>query len=238
MEKEKWERQIKDWEESLKYSDPEKIELKTLLKEVGFKNKRVLDVGCGIGRLTFPISEYAKEVVGIDSEKETIKYCNEYKKRKNIQYLHKDILKFNENNFDIAILAQPVYDNFDKILTSIHKTLKEKGELIVIRWIDKGNQYNELLSPFWKKNKKLTKNVEIFAKDFTRSLKKNFNIKSIKLIKTYDSYPDEEALMQNIIRDSPIEFTKKDKIKLDNLIKKYDYNKIKITMNLYILEKK
>ena len=43
--------------------------------------------------------------------------------------------------------------------------------------------------------------------------------------------------MQNIIRDSPIEFTNKYKIKLNDLIKKYNYRKINITMNLYMLEK-
>ncbi len=236
MEKVKWEQQVKEWEDSLKYSDPEKIELKTILKEVSFNDKIILDVGCGIGRLTIPISNYAKKVVGIDSEKATIEYCNRYKKRKNIKYLHEDILGFGGRGFDIAILAQPVYENFDKMLASIHKTLKENGKLVIIKWIDKGNQYNELLSPFWKKNKKLTKSVGIFTKDFTRFIKKNFNIKSIKLIKTYDSYPNKETLMQNIIRDSPIEFTNKDKIKLDNLIKKYNYHKIKITMKLYILE--
>ncbi|MBU3913665.1 MAG: class I SAM-dependent methyltransferase [Nanoarchaeota archaeon] len=234
--KDKWEQQVKEWEDSLRYSDPEKIELKTILKEVNFNSKIILDVGCGIGRLTVPISRYAKKVVGIDSEKATIEYCNKYKIRKNIKYLHKNILEFDGRNFDIAILAQPIYENFDEILTSIHKTLKEKGKLIIIRWIDKGNQYNELLSPFWKKNKKLTKSVEIFAKDFTRFIKKNFNIKSIKLIKTYDSYPDKETLMQNIIRDSPIEFTNKYKIKLNNIVKKYNCRKIKITMKLYILE--
>jgi len=95
-----------------------------------------------------------------------------------------------------------------------------------------------LLSPFRKDNNKLTKSIELFAKNFTKSLKNKFNLKKIRLIKTYDSYPNKEILMNNIIRDSPINFTKKDKIKLSNLIKKYDYNKIKITMNLYILEKK
>jgi len=237
MKKVKWEQQVKEWEDSLKYSDPEKIELKTILKEVNFNDKIILDVGCGIGRLTTPLSKYAKKVVGIDSEKATIVYCNKYKKRKNITYLHEDILEFKGGNFDIAILAQPVYENFDKMLISIHKTLKENGKLIIIKWIDRGNQYNQLLGPFWKKNKKLTRNVKIFARNFTKYLKKNFNIKKIESIKTYDSYPNKETLMQNIIRDSSIDFTNKDRIKLDNIIKKYNYHKIKITMKLYILEK-
>src|SRR3989344_1141921 len=238
MKRVKWEQQVKEWEESLRYSEPEKIEVNTLLNEIDFKNKIVLDVGCGIGRLTIPISKHAKKVIGIDSEKETIDYCNKHKQRKNIKYIHKNILKFGGKDFDIAILAQPVYDNFDKILDSIKKALKQNGRLAIIRWIDKGNHYNELLSPFWSKNKPLTKDVEIFSKNFTRYLKKKFMTQKVVLINTYDSYPNKEILAQNIIRDSPIKFTNKDKIKLENLIKKYNYHKIKIAMKLYILKKK
>ena len=47
MKKVKWEQQVKEWEDSLKYSDPKKIEVNTLLREIDFKNKIVLDVGSG-----------------------------------------------------------------------------------------------------------------------------------------------------------------------------------------------
>ncbi len=229
--------QIKKWEESLKYSDPEKIEFNTLLKEIEFEGKIVLDVGCGIGRLTLPISKYARKVVGVDSKKSVIQYCNEHKKKKNIKYVHKNILEFKEKNFDVVILAQPVYKNFNRILEAIHYSLKEKGKLVIIKWIDKGNQYNELLTPFWNKNKEVMKEVENFSKNFKKNIKKNFKIKKEILIRSYDSYPNKEVLVKNIIQDSPIRFKESDKTKLNNLIRKYDFSKINITMKLYVLEK-
>jgi len=85
MGKKKWENQVKEWEENLKYSDPKKIEVRTLLREVDFRDKEVIDVGCGIGRLTVPISKVARKVIGIDEQKKVISYC---KSKKNKPYLN------------------------------------------------------------------------------------------------------------------------------------------------------
>lgn len=48
------------------HDDPEGIEVRTLLKHVDLRNKEVLEVGCGEGRLTFKYFEKAKRVVAID----------------------------------------------------------------------------------------------------------------------------------------------------------------------------
>ncbi|UZO79963.1 class I SAM-dependent methyltransferase [Aquimarina sp. ERC-38] len=36
------------------------------------QNERILDIGCGSGQLTYKISEFAKEVIGIDKSAEMI----------------------------------------------------------------------------------------------------------------------------------------------------------------------
>ncbi len=236
--KQKWALQVKEWEEGLRYSDPEKIEVKKLLTSVDFKNKKVLDVGCGIARLTLPISKMAKEVVAIDQDKKIIDYCKKNKKRTNITYLVKDIKKFKEHNFDIVVFAQPDYDNFKEKLKVIASLLNSKGQLIIIRWIDKGNQYNRLLGYFWNNNKKLSEDAKVFSKDFIKNLSKLFKIKQTSLIETYDSYPSKEKLAENIIRDSPIKFNKKEIAKLHNLLPPYNYKKVNIKMKMYICELK
>ncbi len=229
---------IKHWEEDLKYYDSENIEIKTLLKLTDFRNKKVLDVGCGIGRLTVPISGYAKRVVGLDINNDLVIYCRKNKKRKNISYMQKDIRDFNERRFDIAILAQPLYKDFKKILKSIRENLNEKGVLIIVRWIDEGNDYNALLTPFWNKDKKLMKSVNNFSKNFIRDVREYFYVKKKIAINTYYSYPNKDSLIESIKQDSPKRFSLKDKAVLESLLKKYNYKKIKIAMEMYLCERR
>ncbi|MFQ5980806.1 MAG: class I SAM-dependent methyltransferase, partial [Candidatus Heimdallarchaeota archaeon] len=52
--------------------DPEGIELKTVQKYASFRDKRILEIGCGDGRLTFKYAAQAKHVIAIDPVNEEI----------------------------------------------------------------------------------------------------------------------------------------------------------------------
>ena len=52
--------------------DPEGAELRALGALVDFSGKRVLEVGCGDGRLTWLYAHQAESVLGIDPEEEEI----------------------------------------------------------------------------------------------------------------------------------------------------------------------
>ena len=52
--------------------DPESRELEALSKVVDFEGLRVLDVGCGDGRLIWRIAPAAKSVLGIDIDPDLI----------------------------------------------------------------------------------------------------------------------------------------------------------------------
>jgi 2-polyprenyl-3-methyl-5-hydroxy-6-metoxy-1,4-benzoquinol methylase len=54
-------------------TDPEGHELEALRRAgVDFTGRRVLDVGCGDGRLVWPTAEPARSVLGIDTDEEAI----------------------------------------------------------------------------------------------------------------------------------------------------------------------
>ncbi|MFN3492862.1 MAG: class I SAM-dependent methyltransferase, partial [Anaerolineales bacterium] len=53
--------------------DPEDKEGKTLHQFVDFSGKRILEVGCGEGRLTWKYAKHAKQVVAFDIDHDAIR---------------------------------------------------------------------------------------------------------------------------------------------------------------------
>ena len=57
--------------------DPEEKELSVIQKHVSLIGKRVLDIGCGTGRFLLRILPFVKEVIGIDSDHNSISVLKE-----------------------------------------------------------------------------------------------------------------------------------------------------------------
>ena len=53
--------------------DPEGVEVEALAAIADFDEKRVLEIGCGDGRMTWLYAEKATEVLGVDTEEEAIR---------------------------------------------------------------------------------------------------------------------------------------------------------------------
>lgn len=56
--------------------DAENYETKTLHKLVDFRDQRVLEVGCGEGRLTWRFAAAAQQVVGIDPDPDAVRVAH------------------------------------------------------------------------------------------------------------------------------------------------------------------
>jgi ubiquinone/menaquinone biosynthesis C-methylase UbiE len=87
--------------------DPEGIERKVLHSFADFKDKHVLEIGCGEGRLTFKYAESAKLVIAFDPDHDSLRIA----RADNLhQYVHfagasAKHIPFSNETFDIAILA-------------------------------------------------------------------------------------------------------------------------------------
>ena len=159
-----------------------------------FKNKTVLDCGCGTGEYDILFSDYgAKKVVGLDFNYKSINQANIYKKKflkKNIFFKIGDILKINsEKKYDIIFCngVIPHLSHKDQInfIRKIKKNLNKNGFLI-ISFLDNAGNILKLLQPkiinFLYKGKewnfKFLKASQLFSESFKRF--KKFGLRNKK----------------------------------------------------------
>ncbi|MBL7196730.1 MAG: class I SAM-dependent methyltransferase [Candidatus Omnitrophica bacterium] len=92
----------------------------------------VLDIGCGNGALTFDLAKKAKEVIGIDKNKENIKLAREKYSSPNIKYYFGDVTKYIfPSKFDAIILSNVLEHISNRV--EFLKKIKELAPKLLIR---------------------------------------------------------------------------------------------------------
>lgn len=96
----------------------------------------ILDVGCGTGRISIPLSESGFEVTGIDNVKTVIEVAR--LRSSQVDWIFADITQLNLNKrFDLIILGFDLLNhilsqkNLILMLESLHKHLADTGYLII-----------------------------------------------------------------------------------------------------------
>jgi len=90
--------------------DPEGFERKTLNQFADFSGRRVLEIGCGEGRLTWKYAGASALTVGIDPDHNSLRVAradSPYNLRKHVNFAEAGAshIPFANETFDIAILA-------------------------------------------------------------------------------------------------------------------------------------
>lgn len=92
------------------HKDPEGSEAKALHKFVDFAGQRVLEIGCGEGRLSWKYARRARSVTGLDLDHDALRIAIVDRPRALTESLHfaeadSVNLPFPHETFDIALLA-------------------------------------------------------------------------------------------------------------------------------------
>lgn len=133
------------------------------IKLKDFKNKEVLDCGCGGGQHINFVAPYCRKITGIDLNTPDIARKNT-RKYKNVNIIEGDIAKIRlKKKFDIVYSIGVLHhtDNPTKSFNNIKKMVKKKGKLIIWVYSYEGNFLNRTLVEFLKRHVflKLNKNI-------------------------------------------------------------------------------
>ena len=90
--------------------DPERHETKYLHQYVNFAGKRVLEIGCGEGRLTWQYAKGADAVIAVDLDHDSLRVAKvdrpyDVEGKVHLTCAASEHLPFSKEKFDIAILA-------------------------------------------------------------------------------------------------------------------------------------
>jgi len=106
-------------------------EIKEVLKQVSWKGKKVLDVGCGTGLFAYNAAKKGAIVLGIDFSTEAIEIANSQYNHKNLKFQSMDVNEIKEK-FDV-IVSNGTLEHMDDPLKSLKlfkKHLTKNGCII------------------------------------------------------------------------------------------------------------
>lgn len=115
-------------------------------KKKDFKNKKVLDAGCGTGRNSYwPLKYGAKEVVSFDYDKRTVEAAkNNLKSFSNCKVYYGSIYKLEDiNYFDISFAIGVIHhlEYPHKAIENLVKATKKGGIVLIWVYSYKGNEW-------------------------------------------------------------------------------------------------
>jgi ubiquinone biosynthesis O-methyltransferase len=105
----------------------------------GERNIKILDAGCGQGRLTIPLAKNGHQVTGMDLSPDVINLAEKYAKDANVTIelltgnIEEDLIKFSPQQFDCVICLEVLYmlKNYKSIISNLVKLVKPGGLIIL-----------------------------------------------------------------------------------------------------------
>ena len=224
-----------------------------LKKIISLKNKNILDIGCGLGNLTFKIyknSNKTSQIDGVDIDKNMINYAKNRYKINNFKFYNEDIIDFlnaSVKKYDIIFSNAAIHwlnnISFSQLINLIKKKLSPNG-IIGLRFslINNGKKAKDYLQNhlriFLNNNSiKLAKSSLEYNKCFKEIRKGGFDIKFSREI-SYSPFKNTINNYHWLIYSQPIfKYLKSEKKYNDFCLKLLEnWKKDKINVNSHHME--
>jgi phosphoethanolamine N-methyltransferase len=141
-----------------------------LLEELDVRDKRILDIGCGIGGPAFVLAEkYGAYVVGIDIEPELIERARqraqelEIDSRCEFLLVEPGPMTFPDESFDVVLSSGVIMQIEDKqqLFAEVLRVLKPGGVLTSYDWMKPEGEFGDDMR-YWFKMERLTYDMKTF----------------------------------------------------------------------------
>jgi len=127
---------------------PDDIELKKIDEFVNLENKKILEVGCGDGRLSSFIASKARELIAIDPDASRIETAKKMVQGADFRIGSGESLDFPEESFDLVFFSFSLHhQNGRSALSEAKRVLKPGGEILIIE-PTVTSEYTQLVAVF------------------------------------------------------------------------------------------
>lgn len=181
-----WEKILKNPRESYKeLFDKEELFLKKKIK----RNSRVLDIGCGDGRIILLLQDMVLKIIGIDYDERVIKDTRtRFSEEKNIDVVKGNAfdIPFKKEVFDYVLLMMTLVnfsENKLKSLLEMKRVLKKNGSVIISVYSDSAfDERRKMYEKIGVPVKKIKGTTFIFDKNVGANKSEQFSIENLKIL--------------------------------------------------------
>jgi len=148
------------------------IELEKIDTFVHLKNKRVLEIGCGDGRLSSFLARKAGQLIAIDIDEARLEKARRTIRDVDFRYGSGESLAFAENSFDLVFFGFSLH-HLDGVaaLSEAQRVLVSMGEILILEPTER-SEYTKLVSVFEKEEplllRRAVQNITSFGKGVCR----------------------------------------------------------------------
>jgi SAM-dependent methyltransferase len=113
--------------------DPDGVTLSHLLKVPGVKDREVLEIGCGDGRITRGLVPHVKRLVAVDPDAEALEKARVRIPRAEFHQGSGEALAFPDRSFDAVLFTMSLHhQHAEKALSNAARVIRENGTILVL----------------------------------------------------------------------------------------------------------